>query len=126
MTKRNKDRKKVFDDFNSQLGENSLPEKYKDFDKIYEEQQEISALIEKQIRDISLGVIQLKEKQQVLESIISAKESETSIDNKNKTLDDVQYTEEEIHKYMQMAESSAPLNSEHRLIKKPIDLNNRK
>ena len=112
MVKRNKDHKKVFDNLNSQLGENALPEKYEKYEGAYEEQQEIKVLIEKQIRDISLAIIQLKEEQQVLESMISTKESETKTDSKTKTWDDVLYTEEEIHQYMQMPESSVPFNPE--------------
>lgn len=112
MVKRNKDHKKVFDNLNSQLGENALPEKYEKYEGAYEEQEEIKSLIEKQIRDISLAVIQLKEEQQGLESIISTKESETKTDSQTKTWDDVLYTEEEIHQYMQMPESPAPFNPE--------------
>lgn len=112
MVKRNKDHKKVFDNLNSQLGENALPEKYEKYEGAYEEQQEIKVLIEKQIRDISLAIIQLKEEQQVLESMISTKESETKTDSKTKTWDDVLYTEEEIHQYMQMPESPVPFNPE--------------
>lgn len=112
MVKRNKDHKKVFDNLNSQLGENALPEKYEKYEGAYEEQQEIKVLIEKQIRDISLDIIQLKEEQQVLESMISTKESETKTNSKTKTWDDALYIEEEIHQYMQMPESPVPFNPE--------------
>jgi len=109
MAKRNKDHKKVFDSLNSQLGENALPEIYEKYEGAYEEQEEIKALIETQIRDISLAVIQLKEEQQVLESMES-KTNQEKKETREKTLDDMLYTEEEIKLYMR--ESQVPSNPE--------------
>lgn len=85
MAKRNKDHKKVFNNFNSQLGENALPETYEKYEGAYEEQEEIKKLIEKQVRDISMAIIQLKEEQQVLESMVSANQLETPVKSKDKS-----------------------------------------
>lgn len=85
MIKRNKDHKKIFDNFNAQLGENALPEKYEKYDSVYKEQEKIKTLTEKQIRNISLTVIQLKEEQQIFNSMDSKKDSEMHLESKNKS-----------------------------------------
>lgn len=82
MVKRNKDHKKVFDNLNYQLGKNALQEKYEKYERTYEEQEEIKALIEKQIRDISLTIIELKEEQQVLKRMISTNKLERPVEEK--------------------------------------------
>ena len=79
MIKRNSDHKKVFDTFNFELGENSLEENYKRFEGAYEEEQELSLAIEKQIRDISLAEVQLQENKRNLDSFITEEDSKSDI-----------------------------------------------
>lgn len=70
MIIRNKIYKKVFDNLNSKLGENALPELLDNsYDSDYEKKEEFKTLLENKIRDISLATIQLKEKQEVLEKL---------------------------------------------------------
>ena len=71
MLKRNKDYKKVFNNINSQLGANALEEVYEKFEGAYEEQQELSKLIETQIRDISLAEVQLQENKRYVDFFIT-------------------------------------------------------
>lgn len=66
MTKRNKDYKKAFNSLNGKLGDNALEDK---IDDAYNEQQELTSLIESITRDISIAEVELKEQQKALETI---------------------------------------------------------
>lgn len=113
MLKRNEIHKKVFKNLNLLLGKNDLEETYKKFEGAYEEKQELARLIETQIRNISLAEVQLQENKRYLEKF-SIEEDVKSLDlgqSKAKNWDNVMYSEEEIHQYMQMPETSpAPFN----------------
>ena len=87
MAKKNKDQKKVFNNLNSQLGENALTEKLGKFGSDYEEKNKIDGLIRRQINDTSFAVIQLKKQERVLENLVSAKQSEAYAESKDKTID---------------------------------------
>ena len=87
MAKKNKDQKKVFNNLNSQLGENALTEKLGKFGSDYEERNKIDGLIRRQIKDTSFAVIQLKKQERVLENLVSAKQSEACAESKDKTMD---------------------------------------
>lgn len=79
MIKRNKDHKKVFNNLNSQLGENALEEVYEKFEGAYEEQQELTRLIETQIRDISLFEVQLQENKRCLNTFMTEEDKKKEI-----------------------------------------------
>lgn len=79
MIKRNKDHKKVFNNLNSQLGENALEEVYEKFEGAYEEQQELTRLIETQIRDISLAEVQLQENKRCLDTFMTEEDKKKEI-----------------------------------------------
>lgn len=79
MIKRNKGHKKVFNNLNSQLGENALEEVYEKFEGAYEEQQELARLIETQIRDISLAEVQLQETKISLDSFMTEEDKKKEI-----------------------------------------------
>lgn len=66
IAKRNRDHKKVFNNLNSKLGVNALED---EINYVYNEQQELTSLIEGITRDISLAEVQLKEQQRALEAI---------------------------------------------------------
>ena len=85
MIKRNKDHKKVFNNLNSQLGENALEEVYKKFEGAYEEQQELARLIETQIRDISLAEVQLQEIKRCLDSFTTEEDEKEDTQKQAKT-----------------------------------------
>lgn len=87
MAKKNKDQKKVFNNLNSQLGENALTEKLGKFGSDYEERNKIDGLIRRQIKDTSFAVIQLKKQERVLENLVSEKQSEACAESKDKTMD---------------------------------------
>lgn len=87
MAKKNKDQKKVFNNLNSQLGENALTEKLGKFGSDYEERNKIDGLIRRQIKDTSFAVIQLKKQERVLENLVSEKQSEACVESKDKTMD---------------------------------------
>lgn len=75
MSKRNKDHRKVFDNLNSQLGENALIENLdKKIESDLEEQKEIETLIENQIRNISLTEVQLQETKRHLDTHITGED----------------------------------------------------
>lgn len=79
MIKRNKDHMKVFNNLNSQLGENALEEVYKHFEGAYEEQQKLTRLIETQIRDISLAEVQLQEIKRSLDTFMTEEDKKKEI-----------------------------------------------
>ena len=85
MIKRNKDHKKVFNKLNSQLGENALEEVYEKFEGAYEEQQELTKLIETQIRDISLVEVQLQEIKRCLDSFTPEDDNKEETKKQEKT-----------------------------------------
>lgn len=103
MAKRNKDYKKVFNKFNSKLGSDALKETE---DNIFEEERQISSLIENKINDTSLALVNLKE-EQVLETISreNVKDENNSMQNQIPL-----FTEEEVKSYIEA--SPAPLNTE--------------
>ena len=65
LINRNKNRKKVFNNINKTLGDNSLPEK---ISSTHDENMELESLMEKELREISLAEVQLIEQKEVLES----------------------------------------------------------
>lgn len=76
MLKRHNDYKNAFNNLNNKLGENSLEE---NLDKRFEEQEVTDYLIEKQIRDISLVVIQLQENKRYLDIYNTEEEKKKDI-----------------------------------------------
>lgn len=97
--KRNKDYEKVFNNYNSQLEDAALPDTFgKNYDAS-DENSEIKALIEKQVRDISTAIIKLNDEKVSL----AAK-------NKEKTWDDLLYTEAEMREYANNLESPLPVD----------------
>ena len=80
MVKRNKNHEKVFDIFNSKLGENAL-EKVGD---VYEKQN-ISRLIQNQINDISLTYVLLQEHKSCLDTFTVDEEKKENTKKQNKT-----------------------------------------
>lgn len=85
LLRRNNIFKKVFNKFNSQLGEDGL---INEFNKNYgalDEEKEISQSIEKKISDISLISSQLYEEKSLLNNI-----QDSDSDEKDKTVDDIQ------------------------------------
>lgn len=95
MLKRNSDYKKVFNNLNSKLGDDALPEKSdKTYKSAYEEQQELVRLIETQIRDISLAEVQLQENKRYLETFIEKEQEKEEI--KKSTFSKSQTTERHI------------------------------
>lgn len=67
MIKRNKDCKKVFDKFNSELGENALPN---EIDEVCVECKDIESKIEDKIKEISIVMAQMQIQKRELESFI--------------------------------------------------------
>ena len=96
---RNKDYEKVFNNYNSQLEDEALSDT---FGKNYnpgDEYSEIKELIEKQVKDISTVIIKLNDEKVSL----AAK-------NKEKTWDDLLYTEAEMREYANNLESPLPVD----------------
>ena len=85
MVKRNKNHEKVFDIFNSKLGENAL-EKVGD---VYEKQN-ISRLIQNQINDISLTYVLLQEHKSCLDTFTVGEENTKKQNKTNSTLDNLE------------------------------------
>ena len=80
MLKRNRDYRKVFKNLNNELGENTLKENCDEkFESAFEEEQEINALIENQIRDISLAEIQRQEIERYLDTFITEEDKRKTI-----------------------------------------------
>lgn len=80
ILKRNKDQKKVFNNLNAQLGENSLEENLdKTYESAFEEQKEIEALLENQIRDISVAEVQLQENKRYLDTFTTEEEKKQDV-----------------------------------------------
>lgn len=77
ILKRNMVYKKVFNKFNSSLRENALPKSYSNNKKANEKSEDLQALIERQIANISSSLIQLEENQQVLDDMISSDQDES-------------------------------------------------
>lgn len=139
MVKRNSDYKKAFNNINSQLGVNALPKRYVSRKKADEKRQSIKMLLEKQISDISLAVIQLKEEQHVLDSISSSDSSEALAKSKYDSRDyedymdqtyshaqatsKMPYTEEDVNEYVQecMKASSVDKKENSPKLKKSIN-----
>ena len=71
MRKRNSNFSQVFNHFNLQLGENALPQTFEKGEDIHTEEESIQSLINQQIRELTLGTIQLKESQVQLELLNS-------------------------------------------------------
>ena len=101
MIKRNKDKRTVFNNFNLQLGENSLVDMYKKIEDIQNEKEKIMDSIEKQIRNISLAEVHLQENKIYLE-FCTNEEDRTKVESNKRTL------VEEKNKDMQLIEHSIP------------------
>lgn len=96
--KRNKNRETALNNLNNKLGENALPKKV---ENAYEEEQNLKAMIERKINDISVVEVQLEETQRTLERITSEQANRQKTKSNEKTWNDLAYTEEEIKLYMQ-------------------------
>lgn len=97
--KRNKDYEQVFNNYNSQLEDEALPDTFgKNYDAS-DENSEIKELIEKQVKDISAAIIKLND-----EKVSLAAKS------KEKTWDDLLYTETEMRKYANNLKSPLPVD----------------
>lgn len=84
---RNKDYEKVFNYYNSQLEDEALPDTFgKNYDAS-DENSEIKALIEKQVRDISTAIIKLNDEKEALE----VKENEQNIDVVHDSTEEMTY-----------------------------------
>ena len=84
---RNKDYEKVFNNYNSQLEDEALPDTFgKNYDAS-DENSEIKALIEKQVRDISTAIIKLNDEKEALE----VKENEQNVDELHDSTEEMTY-----------------------------------
>lgn len=85
--KRNKDYEKVFNNYNSQLEDEALPDTFgKNYDAS-DENSEIKALIEKQVRDTSTAIIKLNDEKVSLE----VKENEQNVDELHDSTEEMTY-----------------------------------
>lgn len=114
MIKRNKDKRKVFDDFNLQLGEISLVDVYKKFEDIQKEKEKFMSSIEAQIRTISLAEAQLQENMIHLE-VYANEENRTKVETKRKALAESENDEQSIQS---VGHSVSAIPSGPKLVKK--------
>lgn len=107
---RNRQNRRIFNKFNNRLCEDKLPE---NIDNDIVERRKIVTKGNKSIEELATAHLAYQDSTRELERLIASElVEEENQQKKIKTWDDLLYTEEEIHQYMQMPDTSTPFNSE--------------